>query len=274
MGVVSATLTSLPFTQFRRHPRFYLYYDGFYLVTLSLVLVGLLASGFSGLVTGWHAWYWALLPLACHAQILCSVFIHNATHNNFPRTINRLVGEALGLVVLSRFASWEVIHQRHHRYSDDRDKDPHPVLPSYWRYVLRTVVSVEEQLQRIYLETHGDTPENRRYERKRAYVSYATNVVLIAVWYFLLGPVGFLFFFVPSALVGFFHLIHFNWSTHNGFDPDGDYMPVNLDRGFYWVGNRLWFGIYMHANHHKKANLFNPALMPAGPAVAALEEAA
>ena len=35
------------------------------------------------------------------------------------------------VVVLTRFASWEVIHQRHHRFSDDLDKDPHPVVSSY-----------------------------------------------------------------------------------------------------------------------------------------------
>jgi stearoyl-CoA desaturase (delta-9 desaturase) len=36
---------------------------------------------------------------------------------------------------------------------------------------------------------------------------------------------------------------------------------VNLDHGYYKVGNLLWHGIYMHANHHKRAGLFNPARM-------------
>jgi len=36
---------------------------------------------------------------------------------------------------------------------------------------------------------------------------------------------------------------------------------VNLNHGFYKVGNWIWFGIYMHANHHKIAKLFNPAKM-------------
>ena len=43
--------------------------------------------------------------------------------------------------------------------------------------------------------------------------------------------------------------------------PDGDYKPVNLDHGLYKFGNRILFGLYMHANHHKRANIFNPAKM-------------
>ena len=29
----------------------------------------------------------------------------------------------------------------------------------------------------------------------------------------------------------------------------------------YWLGNRIWFGLYMHGNHHKRANIFNPLRM-------------
>ena len=41
-------------------------------------------------------------------------------------------------------------------------------------------------------------------------------------------------------------------------------QPVNIDTGFYKIGNLLWHGIYMHANHHKRAGLFNPAKMENG----------
>jgi stearoyl-CoA desaturase (delta-9 desaturase) len=33
---------------------------------------------------------------------------------------------------------------------------------------------------------------------------------------------------------------------------------VNLDGGYYWLGNRLFSGIYYHANHHARPHLFNP----------------
>jgi hypothetical protein len=55
--------------------------------------------------------------------------------------------------------------------------------------------------------------------------------------------------------------VHFNWSTHNAFSPEKDFLPVNLDHGYYKIGNLIWFGIYMHANHHKRTNIFNPAKM-------------
>ena len=215
----------------------------------------------NGVFSTWDARYWLFLPLACHAQILCSVFIHNCTHNNFPRTVNRLVGEVCGLVVLTRFASWEVIHQRHHRYTDDLDKDPHPVVSSYWVFLVKTVIGVERQLQRIYFEIYGESDDNKKYERLRAWVSYLTNILLIATWYVFLGKLAFFYLFVPASVVGFLHLVHFNWSTHNAFSKSQDFKPVNLNHGYYRVGNLIWHGIYMHANHHKRANLFNPAKM-------------
>ena len=63
-----------------------------------------------------------------------------------------------------------------------------------------------------------------------------------------------------ASIIGLLHLAHFNWSTHNALDedPNRTFYPVNLDRGFFWVGNRIWFGIYYHGYHHKQANLFNP----------------
>lgn len=161
MSVIGATLTSLPFTQLRRNRYFYLYYDGFYALLCATLLSFMLLVGHEPFIGRWDDRLWLLLPLLCHAQILCSVFIHNATHNNFPRPINRLVGELCGVVVLTRFASWEVIHQRHQRYSDDVERDPHPIVPSYWAFLVKTVVGVERQLQQIYFDLHGDTPGNR-----------------------------------------------------------------------------------------------------------------
>jgi len=261
---IVSSLTSLPFSQHRKNKHFYLYYDGFWAAVCIVLLAAMRVFHYEAPIQHWDNRLWLLLPLVCHLQILCSVFIHNATHGNFPKAINRIVGELCGLVVLTRFASWEIIHQRHHRYSDDQDKDPHPLVSGYWAFLFRTVVGVEQQLQRISCELYGDTPERRRYEKHRAYVSYGTNILLIATWYTFLGPIAFFALFVPASIVGFLHLVHFNWSTHNAFSPEKDFKPVNLNHGFYKIGNYLWFGIYMHANHHKISKLFNPAKMPNG----------
>ncbi len=271
MSAIVTTLTSLPYTQFRRNRYFYLWYDAFFVVACGALIAWITHTGWQGIPVTWDWRLLLLLPLVTHAQILCSVWIHNATHNNFPRAINRIVGELCGFVVLTRFASWEIIHQRHHKYSDDALDDPHPITPDakgYWPYLWKTIIGVEEQLQRMTFEMFGDTPENRRFEKFRAVGSFAVSFLLLpATWYLMLGPVVFVMLFVPASIIGFFHLVHFNWSTHNPWSPDHDFRPVNLDHGFYKLGNAIWHGIYFHANHHKNASIFNPAKMPADKAL-------
>ena len=260
-----ATLTTLPHAQLRRDRRFYLRYDGLY-ATLCLGLFAAWPLAHAGPLFGAPsraAWF-AAFPLVCHGLILAHVWVHNASHGNFPRALNRLVGEALGALIITRFASWEIVHQRHHRYTDDPARDPHPVQSGYWRYALFTVVNVERQLQRCYFDLYGDSEESRAFERRRAWVSYLSNVALLALWHRVLGSAVFFTLFLPANLVAALHVIHFNWSTHNGASRAGDYHPINLDHGFFWLGNRVWHGIYFHANHHRKANAFNPMRLRGG----------
>jgi stearoyl-CoA desaturase (delta-9 desaturase) len=265
MTALVASLTSLPYTQFRKSRHFYLWYDGFFALSCIAAIAWMRTVGWQGLTQAWDWRLLFLLPVACHIQILCSVWIHNCTHNNFPRAVNRLVGEICGFVVLTRFASWEIIHQRHHKYSDDPELDPHPILPGftgYWKFTWRSVVAVEQQLQRMYFEMYGgETPENVRYQRYRAVLSFGTMVLCATTWFLILGAPVFVLLFVPASLVGFFHLMHFNWSTHNPWSKTADFRPVNIDSGFYKIGNWLWHGIYFHGNHHEKTNLFNPGKM-------------
>ena len=257
-------LRTLPFAQLRQNRYFYLYYDGFWSLLGVAAIATMLSLGHTGLygegalLGAFELWHLAFFPLVTYVIILGHVFAHVCTHNSLPRPYNRIVGELCGLLVLTRFASWEVVHQRHHRFSDDVERDPHPCLPSYFKHFFLTIVNVEKQLQATFFELYGDTPENRAYEKKRAYVSYLTNVLIIAAWFLFLGPIAFLVFFVPASLLAACHLVHFNWSTHNAMSPTADYKPVNLDHGYFKIGNKLFFGIYMHANHHKWPNVLNP----------------
>lgn len=264
MSTLIATFTSLPYKQFRKNPYFYLWYDGTYALLCLALLALFAASGWQGLTDELGGWSWSMMawfPVALYVQILSHVFVHNATHKSWPRPINRLVGEVCGVVVLTRFASWEVVHQRHHVNSDDPDKDPHPVVPNFWKFSWNSIFTVEKQLQEAYYENFGRTPANRRYERFRALVSFATGVLLAVTWAALLGPGLFFFVFLPTAILGGLFIMHFNWSTHNGFSKTHDFRPVNLDHGYYWFGNRLFFGIYFHANHHYRPGMFNPHKM-------------
>lgn len=262
MNAIAASLSSLPWAQYRRHPTFYLWYDGFY-AALSAAAVGLLIStGYRAPMEGLHWWYAAAFPVALYVLITAHVFIHNASHGNFPKAINRIVGEICGVLVLTRFASWEIVHRRHHRYSDDPERDPHPAERGYWSYALNTLINVEKQLQQQYFDVYGDTPESRRYERLRAVVSFASGTMVVVFIFFVLGAGGFFTVFLPASIGAALFVIHFNWVGHNAHTKDGPIAPTNLDHGWYWLGNRIFFGIYFHGNHHKMAMLFNPMKMP------------
>ncbi len=253
-----SALTSHPIQQFRKNRRFYLHYDAFYLGVGLVGSVLMSVTGFQPLVRGFSASWLLVFPALVYFLICCHLWIHNATHGNFPRAVNRVIGEVLGVLVFVRFASWDIVHMRHHRFSDDAAKDPHPTYPSFWRSFLASIFHVERQLQQQYFDTWGDTPDNRRSEAFRARVSYGTNIVLAIAWYLLLGPVGFFVFFFPANVAAAIFVGHFNWSTHNG-ERGNDFRPVNLNHGYYLIGNKLFTGIYFHANHHKRPHLFNPA---------------
>jgi fatty acid desaturase len=254
-------LTAHPIAQFRKNPRFYLMYDGFWFVVCAAVLLTFWLTGFTPLIGGPSWWFAPVFPVLLFCLIWAHLLIHNATHGSLPKAINRIAGEFLGLLVIVRFASWDIVHMRHHKYSDDRVKDPHPNFPSFWKTVFHTIVHVEKQLFQQYYDVWGDTPENHGRERRRAWMSYGTNVVLLAAWFWLLGPAFFVLVFIPcNALAGLF-VIHFNWSTHNGEAGKAfeELYPVNLTGPWYRLGNKLFCGIYAHKMHHDRPTLFNPA---------------
>lgn len=255
--------TRYPMNQFTRSRWFYPIYDGAWSVFLLAILLTIEGTGYRGLVPDWDDLglvHIALFPFVLYGLVLCNVFAHNASHRNFPRPINRLVGEIVGAFVLTRYASWEIIHLRHHKYSDDPERDPHDCRPGFWlAFLPHFIVSVERQLQNQFYDSHGGrTRENVRFQRGRAALSFVTGVLLVAVFYQLLGAPLFLAVFLPAEILTIIHLAHFNWSTHNGASPDMDYHPINIDRGFFWLGNRIFFGIYYHSNHHHTVTAFNP----------------
>jgi len=72
----------------------------------------------------WTPWtFVAAFPPVLYFLICCHLWIHNASHGNFPRWANRIVGEVLGFIVFVRFASWQIVHVRHHDFSDDGVRD-------------------------------------------------------------------------------------------------------------------------------------------------------
>jgi stearoyl-CoA desaturase (delta-9 desaturase) len=253
-----ALFTVHPTQLFRRSRRFYLAYDLFYGAACVALALAMAASPRVRCVAGAPTRWWLLVfPFAVYGVIVAHLCIHNAVHGNFPRAVNRLVGELLGFVVVVRFASWVIVHLRHHRFSDDRQRDPHPNFPGFWTTVRHTIVHVERQLMQEHYDLWGDSRENRAAEALRARISYATTLLVLGAWLIFLGPWFFGLVFLPANALGALFIIHFNWTTHNGGSGD-DFRPVNLNRGYFWLGNKIFAGIYMHANHHEHPHLFDP----------------
>jgi stearoyl-CoA desaturase (delta-9 desaturase) len=247
-----------PSADFLRDPYFYLKYDLGWLTLLAGSSVLMLALGWRGVGLEWGVSVLLVALGASYVQMMANAFIHNCSHQNWPRPVNRLIGELLGMIVGTRYASWEILHRRHHMFSDDVEKDPHPMDRSYWKFFwAKMIINLERNLHQQYYELWGDTPEIRRRELVKSWVSVATGAMLFGFWYVLLGPVAFFGVYVPALLVGTLHLTHFNWATHNAMG-DGEFKPVNLDSGIFWLGNRILFGVYMHANHHAYVTVFNP----------------
>jgi stearoyl-CoA desaturase (delta-9 desaturase) len=258
---VTAILTSLPFAQFHRHPRFYFVYDSVFLLGAAAFVAALSALGYRPAVRQFSWPLLALLPVVTYFMILAHVFIHNASHRNFPRAVNRIVGEVCGVIVVTKFASWEIVHRRHHRHSDDPALDPHPATRDYWAYAMATLVNVEKQLQQQYFEVHGDTPAARTYERWRSRLSFVSGAMLFLAWYALLGAPIFIELFAPAFVFAALFVIFFNWAGHNAHLSEGAIEPTNIDTGIFWILNRMFFGIFYHGNHHKTPSLFNPMNM-------------
>ncbi len=268
-GVLPRARSQKPF--FLRQPSADFLRDAYFYFKYDLTWAGLFAGAIALMWSlGWHGvgleWGWHVLPIALGAsyvQLTANAFIHNCAHQNWPRALNRLIGEVLGVIVGTRYASWEILHRRHHMFSDDLTKDPHPVGRSFWRFFWeKMLVNLERNLHQQYHEIWGDTPALRRRERIKTWVSIGTGAMLFVFWYALLGPVGFFAVYVPALAVGVLHLTHFNWATHNALG-EGELKPVNLDTGIFWLGNRLLFGAYMHANHHAYVTVFNPLRLDA-----------
>lgn len=264
---------SQPSVAFHRDPLFYNKYDAVWTVLGLGLSATLLTLGWRGfdvpLAVASLPLLLGMLAVACYFQVMAGVFIHNCAHQNFPRAINRLVGEAMGAIVCTRYASWEILHCYHHAHSDHRALDPHPADPGFWGFfVRRMVMGLEKNLTHQYLERWGDSPANRRRDRRRTMGSWIGGLTLVATWLVICGPVVFFCVFLPALFFGAVHVSHFNWVTHNasaevidGEEPD--YRPTNLDSGVYWLANRVLFGLYMHANHHAYVKYFNPLNVPA-----------
>ncbi|MDX1975344.1 MAG: fatty acid desaturase [Rickettsiales bacterium] len=210
-------------------------------------------------------WHLLLVPFAIYIGGLSAVFMHNATHGSFkPHWMNVVAGEIAGIHQLWGFLGWKLIHLVHHHYSDIVEHDTHPPKNyTFWQFTKIMFAYSSIKISQRYREHFGTTPRIKAIQLA-GFVAFAVSILLnLALLFLLLGPVGFLWFYIPSLIANHLLYAHINHRAHPK-NEEGETAPANLNHNLYFkVANLMWFGIYFHGNHHRWPRLFNPRYVPA-----------
>lgn len=205
-----------------------------------------------------HWIYLSAIPVAILLTFPLTALLHSASHGSLrPKWLNRPVGELVGLMQLSGFAQWKIVHVVHHKHADDPDLDPHPPqFKSYWEFTKGMRESAIKAYAKFYLKTFGDNNESGAELKRFGMMAKLDQSARVLLWYLVLGPQLFTFLFLASIVFKMFHYAWFNYITHR---PTGNEIEVkNLDSNLYYIINRIAFGLYYHKNHHLYPLLFNP----------------
>lgn len=185
-----------------------------------------------------------------------SQLVHFCSHNLFrPKWVNRFLGEILSLQFFGTFLGFTVLHLEHHAYADDRTKDPHSNEgEGFFRFFIKLTQTMAIGFEKIYFKHHGQRINSKKewmkYKRLVPTRCFSRAVFLIL----LLGPVGFLFFFLPSMLSNYWVFGHLNYYSHLRKE-DGTVEILNLNKKLsHKILNIFTLGAYNHANHHKAPN--------------------
>lgn len=251
------------------------FYVDRYLHIRSFSLQLVLVSALCAVVYSLHApayyawdlkpWHLALVPLGVYFGGLSAVWMHNASHGSFK---NRMANDVCGLIAgvhqLWGFMGWKLIHLVHHHYSDVPDMDPHaPGNLTFWQFARVMFVKSSARISERYREHWGNTPQTHFLQRLGLAVFAAMAVANLTLCYLLLGPEAFVCFYIPSYIANHLLYVDINYTAHPK-DANGNTAAANFNHTLYYkLANFFWFGIYFHANHHRKPLLFNPRYMPA-----------
>ena len=212
-----------------------------------------------------QAWHLLLIPFGLYIAGLSAVWMHNASHGSFKnKYVNAACGYIAGIHQLWGFMGWKLIHLFHHMYSDQVDMDTHPPKGmTFWQFARSMFLYSSASISKRYREQWGHGLKTRVMHKTVLVVFLAMAASNLLFWYLLLGPEGFLFFYIPSYVANYLVYVDINYSAHPADPATGDTAAANLNETLYHkLANKLWFGIYFHGNHHRKPMLFNPRHMP------------
>jgi len=211
------------------------------------------------------AWHLLLIPLGVYVGGISAVWMHNDTHGSFKNpTANLICGHIAGVHQLWGFTGWKLIHLLHHMYSDDVEHDTHPPKGmGFWEFGKNMFVYSSASVSKRYREHWGNSKATRLMQQAGLVMFAAMAASYLAFWFLLLGPVGFLLFYIPSYIANHLLYVDINYTAHPVNPETGQTAAANLNHTLYYkIANALWFGIYFHGNHHRKPLLFNPRHMP------------
>lgn len=210
------------------------------------------------------SWWHALLIIpALYVAGMSAVWMHNASHGSFNNPIiNDVCGYIAGAHQLWGYFGWKFIHMIHHMYSDRDIGDPHnPKGKTFWNFTKEMFMNSSFEISRRYREHWGDTQRTKLLQ-KGVMITYGLMAASnLAFWFLLLGPEGFVFFYIPSYIGNHLFYADINYACHPVDPETGNTKPTNLTHGWYHrLCNVMFFGIYYHGNHHRKPKAFNPKL--------------
>jgi len=224
-------------------------------LSLTAILVAIGRHDFS--------WVWlGTLPATVLLTFLASSLIHCASHDSLgAKWLNRLVGELVGLVQLSGFPDWKIIHVLHHQHADDQDLDPHPPLKkAFWPFAFSMRDSIARVYVNFYCKIFGSSETSARNLRRFSIAARLDSAAKVLLWFTLLGPQGFTWLFLVSLSFKMVHWAWFNYVTHRPKEGDGTEIR-NLSSISYRIINLFSLGLYFHKNHHDFPHLRNPSLL-------------
>ncbi len=189
--------------------------------------------------------------------------LHNASHRSFkPRWLNRIAGELAGIHQLYGHRGFHTAHKLHHVYPDDDDFDPNkPCQHHFIYYALDMVPQLNRMLSKVFFLLWDNTPKHRWIWRLNSVIALASISANLLFWYLLLGPLGFILFFIPSWIYSQIIFAQLNYYTHRpSTEHPGHYDILNLNHSrYYQLSNTLFSGFFYHKNHHQYPFLANPA---------------
>lgn len=133
--------------------------------------------------------------------------------------------------------------------------DPHRHSDlNFWQFAGRMTPRSNSKIRERYREHWGESERTRLLLSQAFYRFLSLSLVAsnLLLWYMLLGPMAFLFFYIPSFVTNYLVVVDVNYTAHPKNGGTGETKVANLNtRLHHRLGNLLWFGVYFHANHHR-----------------------